>query len=77
MLNPRPFQDSNVFVERRDGDSWQLVAEDADPETRLIAAKKERHVLLTVRWQVPADTPAYVKHVRTRQHAMDEPNTRD
>ena len=33
-------QDSYVFVERRDGDSWQLVAEDADPETRLIAAKK-------------------------------------
>ena len=62
LRNDRRTSNTFLRVERRDSSGdWSLVAEDADPETRLLAEKQEslfhHYTLLTVIWQVPSDMP--------------------
>ena len=64
-------QKSFLYVERRNGNGWEAVAHDWDPET---VFKWERHGVaaskITVRWTIPLDTPEgdyRIRHVGYRK----------
>ncbi len=64
-------QKSFLYVERRNGNGWEAVAYDWDPET---VFKWERHGIasskITVRWTIPLDTPGgnyRIRHVGYRK----------
>ncbi|KAL1506896.1 hypothetical protein AB1Y20_007761 [Prymnesium parvum] len=58
LRNDPRVQDSFVRVEAWRQGGWRLVAEDADPTTRLLAQREEKHVVLTAVWQPPVQTAA-------------------
>jgi len=70
LNNDLKSQDTLLRVERQaeDGATWQLVAEDSDPETRLSATKEggllhKKHYDVTVTWDVPKDAAAGVYRI--------------
>ena len=42
-------------VEGAAGTTWEVVATDSDPETRLMASREASHVRVTIQWDVPSD----------------------
>jgi neutral ceramidase len=67
--NDLKIQSSFLEVQRKVGETWEVVAHDWDPETRYIWKREGlAHSLTTIQWMIPQEAPAGIHRIRHDGH---------